>query len=527
MKEKVENISFVSAEDVEKYEHNITEFSKKKISLVIKPKSHEELQIVVKEARIQKRDLFVISTGKNWGLGSKQPLVLDSAVVDLHRMNRIVEVNESFRYAIIEPGVTQKQLSDYLLANYPDLKFPVTGSGEGTSIVGNMLERGVTVFGHRNQMIVAMEILLASGEVLHTGFWHYLKQNNPLAFHYPYGHGPDLRGLFTQSNMGITTKMVIRLQPRLEGVILILKFKKAQLKTVINLLKQQHENKLLDDGVIITNENDPRTIHNNQYRYIGNWLASASFSGDSALLKCKMKLLRKQYASYPIEYLFLSTTSKSFFGFRKCYFYPFVLNLFDKYKIFTSIACNFRLISSEVIGRYLEKIKLLKSYYHGIPSNYSIERMAQMNGTVLEDEDIDNSNILGISLVLPALPIDGDAVIEVSSLVNKVSKKWGFMPFHNFASVGELAFEGFYRIYFDRKDAIEVQKAHSWSDEIHQVLRDKGYIPYRLDNEHMNDFVNESDVFWKTIKKIKNTLDECDILARGKYNLNNANHESL
>jgi hypothetical protein len=56
-----------------------------------------------------------------------------------------------------------------------------------------------------------MEVVLATGEVLRTGFGHYggAKATNV----YKWGLGPYLDGLFTQSNFGIVTKIGVSLMP--------------------------------------------------------------------------------------------------------------------------------------------------------------------------------------------------------------------------------------------------------------------------------------------------------------------------
>ena len=145
--------------------------------------------------------------------------------------------------------------------------------------------------------------------------------------------------------------------------------------------------------------------------------------------------------------------------------------------------------------------------------------MAEMNSTKLENEELDNSSILGLTVALPAVPLDGSAAVEVSNIVNQVSRKWNVKPFHNFASIGELTFEGFYRIYFSRSDKQAIKVGHRWSEELHSVLKENNYLPYRIDNERMKDFIDSSSIFWNTVKKIKGTLDESNIIARGKYNV--------
>ncbi|HJP34531.1 MAG TPA: FAD-binding protein, partial [Gammaproteobacteria bacterium] len=48
--------------------------------------------------------LYPISRGKNWGYGDACPTTDGAAIVDLSRMNQIVEVNTDLAYCVVEPG---------------------------------------------------------------------------------------------------------------------------------------------------------------------------------------------------------------------------------------------------------------------------------------------------------------------------------------------------------------------------------------------------------------------------------------
>jgi len=500
------------------YQNNITSFPKKEISDVFIPKSTAELLTFVQNANKEGKDFYAFSTGKNWGLGSKQPVIENSAVVNLKELNQIIDVNEKYRYAIIEPGVTQQQLSDFLQQNFPHLKFPVTGSATSTSIIGNLAERGAGAFGHKNEMIVAMEVLFPNGKYIKTGNWHNFENNNPLAFHYAKGFGPDLRGLFIQSNFGIITKMVIRLQPLLKGTILVIKFNEESLKEITNRLRYLHEKKLLDDGIVITNLNDPRTANKRSYHYTGQWLAVCSLSGERRITNAKKSLISKKLKSVTKDFFFIGVSSNQF-SFKKSTLLPYLLGLIEKNKWLNRLFKNINLKSGETLEELLIRFSILKNFYKGIPTNYSIETMAAMNDTILKDHDLDNSSILGLVVSLPAVPFDGEALLEVSQIVNDISQKWHVQPFHNFASIDELTFEGFYRIYFDRMDTKEVEVAQSWRKDLNQALLEKHYFPYRVDNESMKDFIKKDSNYWKTINRLKTVFDENNIYARGKYNL--------
>lgn len=60
-----------------------------------------------------------------------------SIVMDMHRMNKILEVNEKFAYAVVEPGVAFSDLYDYCVKRKIKL-WPSTASLGWGSVVGNV-----------------------------------------------------------------------------------------------------------------------------------------------------------------------------------------------------------------------------------------------------------------------------------------------------------------------------------------------------------------------------------------------------
>ena len=60
--------------------------------------------------------------------------------------------------------------------------------------------------------VAGMEVVLANGELLQTGFGHFPGAANQRVF--PYGIGPYIDGIFTQSNMGIVTSVGLWLMPK-------------------------------------------------------------------------------------------------------------------------------------------------------------------------------------------------------------------------------------------------------------------------------------------------------------------------
>src|SRR5678816_333707 len=71
------------------------------IAAVVRPESVEQVQEIVRIASVHQAHLYAISTGNNWGYGSAQPVRDDNVVVDLSRMNRIVDVNTELALSLI------------------------------------------------------------------------------------------------------------------------------------------------------------------------------------------------------------------------------------------------------------------------------------------------------------------------------------------------------------------------------------------------------------------------------------------
>lgn len=173
----------------------------------------EQIQKIVAVCNKYKVPVWTVSTGKNLGYGSAAPGERGQVVLDLKRMNRIIEVNAELGYALVEPGVTYQQLYDYI----QEKKLPLWMSCPAPSAIagplGNTVDRGVgyTPYGEHFLFSCGMEVVLATGEVLRTGMGGIENSNTWQVF--KWGYGPYLDGLFTQSNYGIVTKLGIWLMP--------------------------------------------------------------------------------------------------------------------------------------------------------------------------------------------------------------------------------------------------------------------------------------------------------------------------
>lgn len=179
----------------------------------VAPASVEEIQQIVKVANKYRLPLWTVSTGKNMGYGQATPATPGQVVLDLKRMNRIIHVDVDLATALVEPGVTYQQLSDYLRENKIPLWIDVPTIGPVASPMGNTLDRGVgyTPYGDHFLFSCGMEVVLSDGQLLRTGMG---STKNPTAWQaFKWGYGPYVDGLFTQSNYGIVTKLGLWLMP--------------------------------------------------------------------------------------------------------------------------------------------------------------------------------------------------------------------------------------------------------------------------------------------------------------------------
>ena len=83
------------------------------ILVILSPQNIGEIQECVKIANTYKVPLYPISTGHNWGYGSSVPPHTNCALLDLSRLNQILDFNEDLAYVTLEPGVTQQQLYQF------------------------------------------------------------------------------------------------------------------------------------------------------------------------------------------------------------------------------------------------------------------------------------------------------------------------------------------------------------------------------------------------------------------------------
>lgn len=179
---------------------------------VVMPRTTEEVQKIVMLANREK--IPVVPMGGGLVLSGLTRALKGGIVLDMKRMDSIIEVNERSRYAVVEAGVGGGKLQAYLEKRHHNLRHSIPDAPPIATVAANMLIHGSghlsQVYGFHSDMVNGLEVVLPTGEVCKIGSCSaspYWFSRAPL---------PDLAGLFIGwfGTTGIVTKVGIRLYPR-------------------------------------------------------------------------------------------------------------------------------------------------------------------------------------------------------------------------------------------------------------------------------------------------------------------------
>ncbi|GLX80190.1 FAD-binding oxidoreductase [Thalassotalea insulae] len=139
--------------------------------LVLHPRTKQDVQVITQLANQQKYQAIKFSA-RGGGTGTNGQSLTPGIVVDLSKyMNRILEINVKENWIRVEAGVVKDQLNDYLrpfgFFFSPDL------STSNRATIGGMINtdasgQGSLVYGKTSDHVLALESVLANGELLST-----------------------------------------------------------------------------------------------------------------------------------------------------------------------------------------------------------------------------------------------------------------------------------------------------------------------------------------------------------------------
>jgi FAD/FMN-containing dehydrogenase len=182
--------------------------------MVIRPGSVAEVSKSVRLCTDSDRAVIPRGGGISYTNGYV-PIRERSVIVDLSRLDRILEINEQDMYVTVECNVTWSKLYEALKAK--GLRAPYFGTASGYSAtVGGAMSQHSSHFASAQYGISAdsclgLEVVIADGSLVKTGSGSSKYRPTPFFR----GYGPDLTGLFLGDTgaLGIKVRITLKLIP--------------------------------------------------------------------------------------------------------------------------------------------------------------------------------------------------------------------------------------------------------------------------------------------------------------------------
>ena len=454
------------------------------------PASVEEVQAIVRAANEYGVPLWPVSRGNNFAYGGAAPVMSGTVVLDMNRMNRILEVSEDFGYALVEPGVSYFQLYDYIQEKGLKLWLDVPDPGWG-SVVGNALDHGVgyTPYGDHFGMQCGMEVVLANGEIVRTGMGAVPGSNTWQLF--KYGYGPYIDGMFSQSNFGIVTKMGVWLMPEPAGYrpYLITFENEDDVEQVTEILRPLKVSGVIQNAATVRSLVLDAAISTTKSKY---------YDGDGPIPPSVAKTI-------------MADLELGMWNFCGALYGP--SPVMDA--LWTAIRDSFAKVPG--VKFYFPEDRKNKAN----PSDILIHRAETMKGVPkLTEFNFLNWNggggHVGFS---PVSPITGKDAIKQYRMVSGRVREYGF-DYLGLLAVGWRDLHHVTVVVYNKNDPDERKKL----DEVFNILVDEaaaeGYGEYRTHIRYMDRIAAtygwNDNALWKMHETIKDALDPNGILAPGK-----------
>ncbi len=500
-------------------------------SAIVRPGSAEEVAEIVRIANRLRIPLWPVSQGRNWGYGSSTPALANTAVLHLGRLNRILEVNEELAYAVIEPGVTYRQLRAHLDAHHPRLWCDSTDGPPEGSVIGNALDRGlgVTHYADHFGTLCGLEVVLPSGETVRTGggppdckTWNTHK----------WGVGPYLEGLFSQSNFGVVVKAGVWLFPKPEAFAsftfdlarpedlprLVDAMRELALRGIIGsachlindivtlAVLTQYPSGALDRYSRLPDD----VLADLRKRYgVPVWSLGGGILGTRAQVREMKRQLRRRLSSLG-RIVFMDDRLAGFAGWLG--------------GLATRSPLGRRLASAAA-GLAGKSVELLQAAPHvhsvlkGIPSDYFVRHAyfkSRLPKPELADPDRDD---VGLIWFAPIAPMTGRHVQEVIGLCRPLFEQHRFDFYAALLMQNARSMIVLMSLFFLKRDPEQAARAAALYDALGAAVAEAGYQQYRTSVPGMRKLALADPALARLLGALKTGADPMGVVAPGRYGI--------
>ncbi len=449
------------------YSSDMTENPPTQPAMVVMPSTVEEVREIVLAANETLTPLVPFVSGQNVG-GLTIPQVEGAVIVDLKRMNRIIEVDEEAMYVLLEPGVTFGHLRKFLDDNHPNLRYAYPLAPPFTSVLANALLEGLcdlsTRKGAMANFINGLEAVLPTGEIVRVGSGALGERN--WFSRYPL---PDLVGLFAgwQGMSGIVTKMALQLWPKMKHIRHYAFLAFGDL-TSVRILDRVARSQVLDDSVCVSTQTVKMVngvsgfveFYEGEPDY-GMLFTVSGNSDEEVTAKGKVieRIIDEERRADPRHTLIPWDALTRLMG--------------DKWDTFIDLPSEMYKVLAEHDG-----LTWIGTYIH--PKHW---------GPVLEEGE-------------------------------RIVKKHGFELISFFKAMNGMHYGEFKFIFRFQKDSETLERITACSSELLDLVLDHGAIPYKTPvwaAERLQERINPG--FVMLLKRIRNALDPNGIMNPGRWGL--------
>jgi glycolate oxidase len=170
------------------------------------PLNTDQVSEIIKLAN---RDYFpIIARGAGTSLAGLAVPQQGGLILDMGRMDKIIDINIEDRLVVVQPGVIYADL-DRSLMRYGFFFPPDPASGAVCTLGGNVATNAGGIkgakYGTTKDYVLALEVVLADGRVIHTGS-KCMKSSS----------GYDLTKLFvgSEGTLGVVTEITLKINPK-------------------------------------------------------------------------------------------------------------------------------------------------------------------------------------------------------------------------------------------------------------------------------------------------------------------------
>ncbi len=500
---------------------------------VVYPTSAEQVQAVVLAAARANVPVWPVSTGKNWGYGEMSASYNGGITMVLARMGRILQVNEALAYAVIEPGVTYKQLNDHLKQSGSRLWADVAGSTQYASVIGNALDkgRGLTPMADHFGALCGMDVILPDGRLLETG-------GGPTGIStvrhtYKWGLGPYLDGMFAQSNLGIVVKAGIWLMPapeKFDFAAFEYKASPEKLGAFIDDLRELVMSRAIRSFPHLANDfammcilaqypqemlqgrkhlSEASAALWRRQHGVAPWTFGCGLYGSRDEVRYQKRMIRKVLGRYGMVQFIGAAVREDWFGGLVRYVAPLVNRLLGKSPEFTDVM--------------VPAINL----FRGIPTDEFVRQAYFRSHAEKPDIDIDPARDgCGLAWIGPVVPFTSEHVMKVLSLTKEIFEKHEFDFFVEVIIESARSVIVLVGVFYQRQDPADCDRARAWYTEARQAFVAHGYPPYRATVMSTPEAMDSNPTAKDFLATVKRAVDPQNLLAPGRYGTPSRHDES-